>query len=240
MPRREGLWSLFVLCAVAGPLSAEGIQQIPSTITVSGEGRAAAPPNMAIIRTGVSSQADTASAALEQNNAAMEEILNLLKERGVAEKDVQTANFNVSPVFEQNEQGRREPKVVGYSVHNEVQVRVRQLKSLGEVLDALVQAGSNQISGVSFDVNDPKDVLTDARRKAMQDARHRAEVYAEAAGVRAGQVLQISEQPVDLPRPMSAGVVGRAAFAAVPIATGEQEFRVTVHVVYALERGGGD
>ena len=211
-----------------------------NVISVAGEGEATAPPDMASIRTGVVSQATTAKEALNQNNAAMQTVLALLKEHKIADKDVQTSSFNVHPVYEQDPQGRTEPNVVAYRVMNEVQVKVRNLSSLGDVLDTLVQAGSNQISGVSFDVDDPSGILDEARSRAIRNAKSRAEVYAQAAGVTVGRVLQIFEQPVDPPRPMQMAMEFRGAASSVPVATGEQEFQVTVNVVYELRRREGE
>lgn len=217
-------------------LSADEPKGTERTIIVTGEGEVAAPPDMAAVQTGVVTQADTASQALEENNAAMEKIMEVLNKHEIAKKDVQTSSFNVSPVYERDPQGRRQPEVVGYRVQNQVRVRVRNLARLGEVLDALVQVGSNQISGISFDVDDPTGILNQARSWAIANAKSRAQVYAQAAGVSVGRVLRISEQPLDIPRPMQMGRRFAAAEAAqVPVATGEQEFRVTVHVVYALE-----
>jgi uncharacterized protein YggE len=138
-------------------------------------------------------------------------------------------------VYRHDEKGQREPEVIAYRVHNQVRVRVRNLASLGEVLDALVQAGSNQVSGISFGIGNTTGILNEARSQAIRDAKTRAEVYAQAAGVAVGVVRQISEQPLDPPRPMHAGLEFRAAAASVPIATGEQEYRVTVNVVYELQ-----
>jgi uncharacterized protein YggE len=205
-------------------------------ISVAGEGEATAPPDMATVRTGVATQAETAKDALNQNNAAMQKVLGLLKELEIADKDVQTAGFNVHPVFEHDPQGRTEPKVTAYRVTNEVQVRVRKLASLGDVLDALVQVGSNQISGVAFDVDDSEGILNEARSRAIRNAKSRADVYAQAAGVSVGRVLQISEQSLEPPRPMQMGMEFRTAASGVPVATGEQQFRVTVNVVYELRR----
>jgi len=229
-----------VVCAalalLADVTTAQESEKVQSLIRVAGEGEATAPPDMATIRTGVVSQAETARDALSENNAVMQRIMALLQEHGVAEKDVQTSSFHVSPVYKHDDEGRTEPKVTAYRVVNEVQVRVRNLASLGDVLDALVSAGSNQINGITFDVGDPAGILHEARSHAIRDAKSRADVYAQAAGVKVGRVLQISEQPIDVPRPMQLGMEMRAAATSVPVATGEQEFRVTVNVVYELRR----
>jgi uncharacterized protein YggE len=115
-----------------------------------------------------------------------------------------------------------------------VQVKIRNLAWLGQALDALVSAGSNQVSGISFGIGDPTGILQEARNRAIRDAKSRADVYAQAAGVAVGEVRQISERPIEPPRPMHVGAEFRAAAASVPIATGEQEYRVTINVVYEL------
>jgi uncharacterized protein YggE len=89
-------------------------------------------------------------------------------------------------------------------------------------------------------VDDREGILNEARSRAIRNAKSRAEVYAQAAGVSVGRVLQISEQPLDLPRPMQLGAEFRTAASSVPVATGEQEFRVTVNVVYELRRREGE
>jgi uncharacterized protein len=236
---RTSSFSLQVCCLLAvsiGQICAEE-HEPARAIRVTGEGTVAAPPDMATIHTGVVTQADTAKAALKQNNEAAAKLLQTLKQQGVAEKDIQTSSFNVSPLHRQDDRGRQLPEIVGYRVQNQLRVRLRNLPKLGEVLDALVQAGSNQVSGISFGVDDPGGILDQARSRAVRDAKNRAGVYAQAAGVEVGQVRQISEQPLAIPRPMEWGFA-RADAAAVPIATGEQEFQVTVHVIYELKHAG--
>lgn len=210
------------------------------TIRVSGEGVAAAPPDEATVHTGVTTEAKTAGEALAANNEAMEKVRATLQEFGIDPKGVQTSQFNVQPVRDRGPDREAPPEVVAYRVTNQVRVRVRKLSELGKILDALVRAGSNQLSGLTLGVGDPTAVLDEARRKAVADARRRAGVYAEAAGVRVGKVRVISEEPVSPPRPL---MLGRAAAfeaaSAVPVAAGENEFRVRVHVVFALEDPDG-
>jgi len=206
------------------------------TISVAGEGNAAAPPDMATILTGIITEKNTAIEALEANNEMMAKIMDVLKSHRIAPEDVQTSNINVSPEYKRDEQGRREAEIIGYRVINQVRVDVHNLKDLGKVLDALIRAGSNQVSGVNFAIEDTTNVLNHARKRAITDARNRAEVYAQAAGVRVGKVLAISEQPIELPQPK----VFRQSLAAegvssVPVATGEQKFQVRIHMVFSLE-----
>lgn len=206
------------------------------TISVSGTGKVNAPPDMATIRTGVQTQMETASEAVKANNATMARLLESLQENRIAKKDIQTSNFSVSPVYQRDPRNRNQNKIIGYRVSNQVQVRVRNLPKLGETLDAVIKAGSNQISGVTFGVSDPSGLLDQARSKAITEARSRAGVYAQAAGVKVGPVHAISEQVSNPPRPQMYGrSMAMEMASSVPIATGEQSFQATVHVVYYLE-----
>lgn len=233
----------FAFLAGAVIASVSAAAEPSRSIRVVGEGKVLASPDMATVQSGVVTEAEEAEKALEQNSQRMQEVMRVLRSHDIAEKDVQTSNFNVSPVYESpppqmQRQGRRERaerSIVAYRVHNEVRVKVRDLSDLGAVLDELVSVGSNQISGIEFGVDDPSAILDKARARAIRDAMSRAEVYARAADVQVGQVEQISEQPIEEPpRPMPMMQYARAESASVPVASGEQEFAVRVHVVYQL------
>ena len=229
------LMSAAIILANAAILVANGFAaETQRTISVTGEGRATAPPDMATIRAGVVTQSAKASEALTSNNEAMDEIMSVLEEQGIAPKNIQTSNFNVSPQYKHDDQGRRQPEVVGYRVTNQLRVDVHDLPKLGKILDALVAAGSNELTGISFGINDPTGLLNEARKRAVADAHSRAELYAQAAGVALGKVLTISEQTVRTPQPQRLAA-RKAADASVPIATGEQELRATVDMVFALD-----
>lgn len=207
---------------------------VPS-VTVVGSGRASAKPDMAEVNVGVTTQAATAADALHENNDAMDRLLKALAGHGIEEKDILTSGFNVSPQYQYNQ--NRPPRLVGYQVSNSVHVKVRQLPTLGPLLDDVVGRGANQINGVSFSVAEPNPLLDQAREKAVADARRKAELYARAAGVSLGNVLLIQEYTPHLPRPMEAqpmaAMAGRAA--AVPVATGEMDFSATITITYALK-----
>jgi uncharacterized protein YggE len=228
---------LFVLgilaISAASALASDGSQR---TITVNGQGKASAPPDMAIIETGVVTHGVTAIEALSENNQIMGRIMDILIGHKIAEKDVQTSMLNVIPEYKQDDRGRIEEKIIGYSVRNQVQVRVRDLKYLGQVIDALVRAGSNQVSGISFGIDDPARVINQARERAIADARGRAELYARSAGVREGKILAINEQATEWPRAQGAyRMYDMQAVSSVPVATGEQEYSVTIQMIFTLE-----
>jgi len=205
------------------------------TISVSGEGKAAARPDIATINTGVVTQAASAGDALAANNKSLERIMEVLKVHKIASKDIQTSNFDVRPEYRRGPRGQQQMEIVGHRVTNQVRVRVRNLPDLGKVLDSLVKAGSNQISGISFGIDDALRITNKARGRAIQDGRSRAELFAGVADVRVGKVLSISERPIQVPRPQFMGRAMAAEAASVPVATGEQEVRVTVHMVFALQ-----
>jgi uncharacterized protein len=215
------------------------------SISVSGTGKIVAVPDVAEIQVGVVSEATTAKAALEDNNKATNALHAILKERGVAAKDIQTTRIQIQPQYSQPEprppgQPQRDfiPKIVGYRVENTVHVTARQIEKLGALLDALVEAGANQVHGISFRVNEPEKVLDEARRRAVADARRKAELLAGEADVVLGPPLKIVSEDETVPRfpPMAFGMRAMAAPAPMPVAPGEQELNVTVRVVYELKR----
>ena len=225
---------LAVLATLTTPALAD--ERVQRTISVSGEGHAAATPDMATIQTGVVTQAEKAHDALEANNAAMKGIMTALKSQKIKAKDIQTSSFDVRPEYQRGPRGQQQPEINGYRVTNQVQIRVHNLPDLGAVLDAVIAAGSNQVSGIRFGIDDPTGPLNQARNRAISDAQSRAELYAQAAGVRVGQIITIHEQSIEVPRPQHVGYgITAKASSTVPIATGEQQLRATVHMVFTLK-----
>ena len=226
---------VFVLLVCSTTLA----EELPRTITVSGVGKAGSPPDMATISSGVVSVSKTAQEALQMNNQQMEKLIQVLKNKNIADKDIQTSGFSVYPEYvrEASTLGKKKVnKISGYRVSNNVSVRVRDLKGLGEILDALVQGGSNQISGVRFGIDTADELTNEARRLAVKDARSRADLYAAATGTKVGIVISISEQGIRSPSPMPRARMAMAEMASsVPIATGEQEVTASVTVMYELD-----
>jgi uncharacterized protein YggE len=242
MNRRAYLIPLLLLAA--STMTRADDKPETKTISVSGRGKISAAPNVADINIGVVTQAETARDALSGNNEKMAALHKALKERGVAAKDIQTTNINVSPRYNQPAppapgQPPREftPRIVGYDVTNTVSVTARDLDKLGELLDAVVTAGANQMHGIGFRIDAPDSLLDEARKRAMADARRKADLMAGEAGVVVGPPISITDSG-DIspppPRPMM-GRMATFAKADVPVAAGEEELSVTVHVVYELK-----
>lgn len=249
IPRIVRRTSLAVALACLIPLSAHGatsatdgslIAPGDAMLTVSAEGQAHRAPDVAVFTAGVTTQGKTASQALGANSQAMAAVIAALKQAGVASRDIQTSNLSVSPVYEeQNAQPAIRPRrtvgpvIIGYQVSNQVNVRQRKLDAYGATIDALVNAGANQINGPSFTVDQPAAALDEARLEAMKAARARADLYAKAAGMRVLRIVSIAESSGGYQQPM---VFARAKTmeTAAPVEAGEVNLSANVTVQFEL------
>lgn len=208
-------------------------------IEVSGEGEATLVPDMAVLQLTVLREDATAEAALAANSRAMKEVLAAMAAEGIDERDLQTSNFSIQPKFhypKPNQGDRAEPRIVGYTVRNSLTVRVRDIERVGVILQKSVDLGVNQGGNIQFTNDDPSEALAEARSEAVRDAIARAETLAEAADVDLGDILHISENS-HIPGPIP---VARARMAmadeAVPVAAGENSYRVTVRMRFGIEQ----
>lgn len=211
------------------------------TISVSATGTAEIAPDMAMITLTVLREGETARAALDANTAAMADVLAAMQAEGIAERDLQTSNFSVQPVYvypRNNGNRAEEPRIVGYRVHNSLTVRVRDLDRLGAILDTSVTLGVNQGGQIMFTNDDPAAAISEARAEAMRNAIAKARELTDAAEIGLGKIVTITEQsdrpqPIRLARAESAMVADSAP---VPIAAGENSYRVTVNVTFELDQ----
>ncbi|WP_284776327.1 SIMPL domain-containing protein [Agrobacterium sp. lyk4-40-TYG-31] len=241
LARSVALCAFTALVALPLVASAQESTKREPVISVSGEGDAAVAPDMAILSFSVVKQAETAAAALSENSKAMTEVQAALKTAGIADKDLQTSNFSVQPVYKQFEPKDGvyvPPEITGYQVTNGLTVRVRELAKLGEILDRSVKLGINQGGDIAFTNDKPEATVTEARKAAVADAISKAKTLTEAAGVKLGRVLEISEN-MQRPMPMPQTMMRAAAMEksdSVPIAAGENTYKVSVNVTFALEQ----
>jgi uncharacterized protein len=240
----------FVLAPLALALSLPGVAMAhdnqpaiaasSALLTVSADGRSNRVPDLAVFSAGVTTQGATAGQAMSANAAAMTRVIAALKKAGVAEKDIQTSSIQLNPVYGQpvvgpNGQVVQEPRIVGYQATNMVAIKARDIKNFGKVLDALVASGANQISGPSFQMNDPSGAMDEARVNAIKAARARADLYAKAYGLRVVRIVSISEGGYSPPQPKYAMMEARdASGGSTPIQAGEVEAQVNVTVQFEL------
>ena len=225
--------AIAVLLAAALPAGAQETPQRPR-ITVSGEATVSVEPDLAQLRAGVTTDAKTAREAAEANSRAMNAVMAAVKALGIAERDVQTQGYVITPVYEGNQRPRE--RITGFLATNYLLLKVRQIDKLGEIIDRLVAAGANTMGGIEFIVSDPSKLLDDARAQAIADAKRRAELYAKAAGIALGPVHSITEQSAGMQFPPMMMTRGAAAAPETPVAPGERTLRVTVNVSFDLAR----
>jgi uncharacterized protein YggE len=212
--------------------------ELRRTVSVSGTGQASATPDLAVVSLGVQTQAEEAGEALLQNSEQMQAVIDALKEAGVEAQDIQTQVIRLSPRYEQPtpQTGRTQqgpPELVGFVATNIIEVMVRDLDDLGDLLDAAIQAGGNQIQGIRFEVEDPAELFDQAREAAWEDATHKAEQLAELSDSELGVVLTINESS-RTPRPGTERVLSAGAAAAVPIEPGTQLIEINLQVTWLL------
>ena len=223
---------------VSGPVVAPG----STVLSISAEGRTNRAPDLATFSAGVSSSGKTAGEALAKNSADMARVIAALKRAGIADKDIQTSNLSLNPVYADMSRQpvspleQLVPPIIGYQVNNTVNVRQRKLEDFGKVIDTLVTAGANQVNGPNFQVDDQDSALDEARTAAMHKARERAMLYGRAAGLRVVRILTISESGGYAPQPPI--MYARAAMAdmgsAPPVAAGEVSLTMNVSVTFEL------
>jgi uncharacterized protein len=219
---------------LASPAAAEDERAPDRVLWLTGHGEVKTKPDMAHVTIGVMSEGASAREALTANTQAMQKIMTALKSAGIAEKDIQTSNFTVSARYGDETAGRQQ--VIGYTVSNNLDTSVRELPKLGLILDDVVSQGSNQIYGIAFDIAERQPLEDEARKRAVADARRKAAIYAEAAGVKLGPVMAIGET-AGAPPPVP--IVGRAMMKAeaapVPVAEGEQTVAIDVSVAWEID-----
>jgi len=207
------------------------------SITINGEASVSAKPDVAHVTIGVESTGKAANEVLATNSKTTSDVLAALKAAGIDPKDLQTSGFSVQPQIlrpQNNSLSSSDdgPSITGYTVSNSVNVTLRDLPRLGDLLDKAVNAGANSIDGIQFDVTNQSALLDDVRKTALADARHKAEIYADAAGLKLGKLVELSESAGPIAGPVYRV---RMATAAVPIETGSSALSVTVSARFELD-----
>ena len=208
-----GAAALLGAAPAAAQVSPPAVEVAPGNtlLTVSAEGRTFREPDMAVFSAGVTTQGQTAAAALGENSRAMTQVIAALRRAGIEERDIQTSNLSISPIYADPNRDammaarvsgqpyvppppeQQVPRIIGYQASNQVSVRQRDLDDFGTVIDTLAAAGANQINGPKFQMDEPEPALDEARLDAVREARERAELYANATGLRIVRILSIQE-----------------------------------------------
>lgn len=235
------LAALLGSAALATPAMAQqpatALQAIAGTrLDISATGEATRIPDVAVISAGVVTRASTATAALEQNSAQMNRVRAALKRAGIADRDIQTSNISLNPEYRYAD--NQPPALTGYTASNQVNVRFRDIRNTGKILDALVAEGANQLNGPNLTIDEPEAALDEARSKALAVGRARAELYARSLGMRVVRLVAVTESGGGYapPPPMPVAVMAaRGERDYAKIDPGEQKLSVSLGMTFELQ-----
>ncbi|MBI5422017.1 SIMPL domain-containing protein [Candidatus Peregrinibacteria bacterium] len=212
-------------------------QPYARTITVDAEGKITSKPDIALIDLSVVVQGKTVKEVTKAGNVSMSQVIEAVKKLGIESKDIASTQYNLYPnyVYPDN----RSPRIDGYNLTQNIQVKVRNLDQVDDVLDTGISAGANQVGQLTFDIDDPSALKKQAREKAFTAAKEKAKEMAQAAGVSLGRVVTFSEGTGYQP-PMFANYAMKAMSAdsgapAPSIEPGTKELNLTVSVTYEID-----
>jgi len=227
------IYSLFF-----GPAKKYGDSLMPAkTINVSAEGKVTVSPDIAKLSFSVVSEGANSKLLAENNNKKMNAAIDFAKSQGIEEKDIKTTEYNLSPRYEYDEKTKK-TFISGYTLTQTVLVKVRDLNKVAEVLGGLPVLGINQISSISFDIDEPEKYLSEARNQAFDKAKEKAKAMAEKNGVKLGRVINFYEyQSTPYYQNVRAlGMGGAEAVQPLPqIQPSSQEVTIQVSVTYEIK-----
>lgn len=231
----RGLAALPLALALPAPLFAQAREAGATRLDLVAEAAVEQAPDLAIIGAGVVSTAPTATQATAEAARRLQSALAALRAAGVAPRDIRTGSIGLNPQYRYVD--GKPPELTGYQATHQLEVRLRDLRRAGSVIDSLVANGVNQLSGPSFAIDDPAPLLDTARTKAMAQARARAELYARAAGLKVKRILSISESGGQAMPPPLPILSARAAQykADTELVAGEQRLSIIVSVSFELD-----
>jgi hypothetical protein len=244
--RKQNISFLFVMVlvltsflAACSPASSASVSANPNlrTLNVSGSGQVVVNPDLAYINLGSRAESVNPGEAVAQSNAQIESIINVLKSKGISEQDIATSNFNIYSMEDYGFDGQRTG--MRYVVENTVGVTVRDLPKLGEILQAAIEAGANNVYGISFDLEDKTEILAKARELAVENGTEKAQDLAQLTGVELGALYNVSIfGGVPMPFNMGGkggGVAYESALADVPVSPGQLTITVEVNMTFEIK-----
>ncbi len=208
------------------------------SISVNGVGRVKAEPDVADISLGVTKQGEDAQAASAAAATAMDAVIKALLEAGIADEDIQTSSLSLNPIYNWD---NNPPTIEGWEASNQVNVTVRDITAVGDVVDTATAAGATNVNGITFRVEDPTAAEAEARSAAVADAKAKADQLAADAGVTITGIITISEsggqapQPLYLSRDTMAVAEAAGDMAKTPVLPGEVELSISVFIQYEIE-----
>lgn len=225
------------LAQTSAPTAAADSLFRATTLNLAAFGETRAQPDMASLNLGVTTDARTAAEAMAANARRMTQVMAALKAAGIAARDIQTSNLNLSAQYAYD-QGQP-PRLTGYQAANQVTVVVHDLARLGAAVDATVSAGVTQVNGISFGLNDPTAAENAAREQAVRALAAKADLYARATGYRVTRLVSLGEgggYAPSPPMPLMMSAMKRGVVAETPVAGGELMVRIDISGLYEMSR----
>lgn len=212
------------------------------SILVNGTGEVRIAPDEAVVQLGVVAQETSAREAQSEASRIAGAILSAVAELGVEREAIQTSQLYLTPVYEQGgprQQVPTEPRIIAYRASNTVSIRLEDLTKIGPVIDAGIDAGSNQVEGVSFQLRNDRRARQEAMRRAVAEARGKAQAMAEALEVSLGPILDAQEGGYSIDRPQFAQtrmMAMESSMADTPVAAGQVTVSASVTLRYRIDR----
>lgn len=235
-------WAVILVAVIAGGSFVVGkmVEKAPlpdvqpMTISVTGHGKVSAPPDIAELTFGVTTATlPTTRAVMEDLSQRMNAALDAVKSKGVPVKDIKMVHFSLYEVTHYKEKSN-EPVHDGFAASQQLHVKVRDLGSVGDVLQAAIAAGANHAGGVQFRIDNPETFQADARGQAVAQANVKAETLAGLLGKSLGRLKGYSESGGNRDRPVRSMMLSARADSAPPMPAGEEDVQVSVVLQYEL------
>ncbi len=230
--------ALVVLIAYLGVLTAHTLHTSTNTNTIAftGEGKVLAKPDIAVTSFSIVTEGPTSKEAQDANSSKSKTVYDFLKKQNIDEKDIKTVSYNISPTYAYPQFGK--PRIAGYQVNQTIRVKIRDINRANVVLDGIVTAGVDQVNQLSFEIDNPDALKTEARKQAIADAQKKSHTLADQLGVHIGKLVNFSEDVAGVPVPLYAKEAfgrGGSPEALPEVPTGENEITVNVTLTYQLQ-----
>ena len=206
-----------------------------NTISFNGKGKILAKPDVAVVSLSIVTEAVTSKAAQDDNSAKSKAVTDFLKDQGVEDKDIKTTRYNIYPQYSYPQNGNRE--IRGYQVNQTLEAKVRNLDKVSGILDGAVSAGVNQVNSLSFGIDEPEKLKAEAREKAIEDAKTKAEELEKQLEIRLGKIVNFYESSGGFPSPIfmeAKGIADGLGGSGPEITAGENEIVVNVTITYQI------
>ena len=206
-------------------------------ISFTGEGKVYAKPDIALITLSVVTDGATVASVQDKNTKKMNSVIDFLKKSGIEDKDIKTTNYQLYPQYNYNYNSSKVPQIIGYQITQSVEVKIRNLDKVGEILEGSVDAGVNQVFSLYFKVDQDEALKSQARELAITDAKKKAVETAQQLGIRLGKLSGFTEgSSYPTPYPVYEKAAGMGGGGATPdIQTGENEILVNVTLTYEID-----